>query len=138
MSPEEKKQTGYDSLNSEEKQALNAWIQNYYFSNHSREENLSLSVNVHNGKELILSDGSHWEVHPEDRKTSSIWLTPFPLRIQMIANPSSEYPDLLINLSSEEKVKVKPISSSTPQENQVKQKPLINQTSSHPAFDSIP
>ena len=125
MSPEEKEQTGYNSLSSKEKQALDTWMQNHCLPNHSPEETLSLSVNVHYGKELILSDGSHWEVHPEDRKISSVWLTPFPLQIQTLASPSSEYPDLLINLSSEEKVKVKPISSSAPSEQQA----LSNQTS---------
>lgn len=110
MTPEEKQSTGYNSLTPQQQTALNQWIGTHLTLNKNPPEasSLSLSVNVQNGKELILSDGSRWAVAPEDQKTSSIWITPFSLKI--IPNSNPDYPNTLLNLSSEETVKVKAIS----------------------------
>jgi hypothetical protein len=108
MSEKDKKETGYNTLSSQQKSALNRWIHKHFSLNKKNEDSsLSLSVNVRSGAELILSDGSKWEVAPEDQSISSLWITPFPLKI--IPDKSPSYPFTLINLSSEERVKVKPI-----------------------------
>lgn len=110
MSVEEKKNTGYSSLTKKQQTALDTWINTHFTLNKTPPEgnSLSLSVNIQNGKELILSDGSRWSVDPQDQTISSIWITPFPLKL--IPNDNPNYPMTLLNLSSEEAVKVKAIS----------------------------
>ena len=78
-----------------------------------KKEPLTLSVNIDGGRELILSDGSHWEVAPEDRPISSLWITPFPLKLTQGQDPA--YPCILRNLNTQEIVNVKlllPVQSS--------------------------
>lgn len=110
MTKEEKKKTGYDSLSKKKKQALEEWIDKHFtpIEKNIERPQLSLSINVQNGKELILSDGSKWAVDPEDQAISGAWLTPFPLKF--IKSNSQEYPQFLINLDDPtEKIKVRPI-----------------------------
>jgi hypothetical protein len=111
MSEDDQKDTGYSSLTSQEKKHLNEWISKHFILPPEIIGNtpLSLTINIQNGQELVLSDGTHWEVAPEDRKISDIWLTPFPLEI--IPRDSKEYPFFILNLSSKEKVKAKQLSS---------------------------
>ncbi len=110
MTSEEKKSTGYDSLTKQQKKELNLWLtKNTTLVKKSPEQTtLSLNINIEGGKELILSDGTKWEVAPEDQSISALWLTPVPLKL--LANPSAEYPNLLVNLDAEkERVRVKQI-----------------------------
>ena len=111
MSEKEKQQTGYESLTKQEKKELNQWLTKHVIPIQKKPElnPLSLNINSQNGKELLLSDGSKWEVSPEDQKISSIWLTPIPL--ELLPSGSKDYPYFLINLDVEkEKVKVRPSS----------------------------
>ncbi len=107
MTAQEKKITGYSSLTPEEKKHLNYWISEHFTISPDTlgHTPLSLNINIDNGRELILSDGTHWDIAPEDQKISSLWLTPFPLEIT--PTDSKEYPFLLHNLTTEEKVKAK-------------------------------
>ena len=108
MTQEEQKKTGFASLTKKEKKELNLWLTKNVtlIKKNPEKEFLSLNINIQNGRELILSDGSKWEVAPEDQKISSIWLTPIPLKL--VTSDSQEYPHLLINLDSEkEQVKVR-------------------------------
>lgn len=111
MSIDDQKDTGYSSLTPKEKKHLNEWISKHFILPPDIIGNtpLSLNINIQNGQELVLSDGTHWEVAPEDRKISDIWLTPFPL--QIIPSDSKEYPFFILNLTSKEKVKAKQLSS---------------------------
>ena len=111
MSEEEKHKTGYESLTKQEKKELNQWLTKRVIpiQKNPNLEPLSLNINSQSGKELLLSDGSKWEVSPEDQKISSIWLTPIPL--ELLPSDSKEFPYFLINLDVKtEKVKVRPIS----------------------------
>ena len=111
MSPDEKKETGYNTLSKQEKKKLNEWISKNLELQSKKESSasLSLNINIQSGTELILSDGSKWEVDPQDHATSSVWLTPIPLKL--VPSKSKEYPYLLINKDAEkEQVKVRPIS----------------------------
>jgi hypothetical protein len=110
MTDQEKQETGYNSLTKQQQRAWNLWIsQNLTpLKGTTQAENLSLSVNSQGGRVLILSDGSKWEVDPDDVHISSIWLTPFPLEIA--PSHSEKYPNILINLTSKEQVHVKQIS----------------------------
>lgn len=108
MTKDEKKETGYNSLTAKQKKTLNAWISQHFslIEQDEEKEEISLSVNLQSGSQLILSNGSKWEVDPKDRKLSSLWLTPFPIKI--VPSSSSEYPFLLVNLyDTNEKVQAK-------------------------------
>jgi hypothetical protein len=106
MTTEEKKTTGYNTLSSQEQKALNDWIEAHFSPHQDKKDSLYLNINIQNGKVLILSDGSEWEVAPEDRSISSLWITPFPLEIK--AEGSQDYPDTIFNLNNpSEKVRVK-------------------------------
>ena len=109
MSSKDKKSTGYDSLTADEKSNLNKWIFEH-FSLHADplgSTPLSLSINIDSGKKLQLSDGSLWEIAPEDQNISSVWLTPFQIEIK--PSNSKTYPFSIHNLNSQESVKAKEI-----------------------------
>ncbi|MBY0463228.1 MAG: hypothetical protein K2Q34_08620 [Alphaproteobacteria bacterium] len=118
MSQKDKKSTGYGDLTSEQKKHLNQWISEHFVLPPDTIGNspLSLNINIQNGRELILSDGSHWEVAPDDQKISSLWLTPFPLEIT--SRDSKQYPYSILNLTTKEMVKARQV---TP----VKQTPIV-------------
>lgn len=110
MTEEEKVDTGYNTLTVDQKQALNRWISGHFsLQIKTGEVPLSLSINVEGGKVLILSDGSKWEVAPSDQVVSSLWLTPFPLKL--VPSQSKEYPQEILNLQTQEKVLVRQVSS---------------------------
>lgn len=69
---------------------------------------LTLSLNLNGGNELVLSDHSRWVVNPEDTETSSMWLSPFP--IEILKGDSEDYPVVLLNVLSQQKVRVTPSS----------------------------
>lgn len=109
MTPKEKKETGYSSLSKQEKKELNQWLTKNLIAVQKTptQSSLSLDVNIQSGSQLILSDGSRWEVDPQDRPVSSLWLTPVPLILA--GSDSAEYPKILINVDAQQqKVKVRP------------------------------
>ncbi|NGX38422.1 MAG: hypothetical protein K1000chlam2_01595 [Chlamydiae bacterium] len=65
----------------------------------SDHQQLYLSLNIDEGKYLQLSDGSTYEIDPDDRLYSSYWITPFPLMISKSDN--SEYPVRITNLNTD-------------------------------------
>jgi len=110
MTSDEKQKTGYDFLTKEQKKQLNLWLTKNatLVKKNAEQAALSLDINIDGGRQLILSDGTKWEVAPEDRSISSLWLTPIPLKI--LPSGSQEYPNVIMNGDSEkEKVKVKQI-----------------------------
>jgi hypothetical protein len=110
MTSDEKQKTGYDSLTQEQKKQLNLWLRKNttLVKKNVEQAALSLNINIDGGRQLLLSDGTQWEVAPEDRSISSLWLTPIPLKI--LPGGSQEYPNVIMNSDSEkEKVKAKQI-----------------------------
>ena len=67
---------------------------------------LHLIVNMNGGQKLVLNDNSIWEIDPEDREISSLWLSPFPLEVTH--EGSDLYPYLITNSQSHNKVKARP------------------------------
>ncbi len=67
---------------------------------------LHLIINMESGTKLLLTDDSIWEVAPEDREISRLWLSPFPLKITR--GESDLYPYLITNMQSGKKVKARP------------------------------
>ena len=110
MTTAEKKMTGYDSLTKEQKKELNLWLTKNTMpvQKSPQQAALSLNINIDGGRQLILSDGTKWEVAPEDQSISNLWLTPIPLKL--LPGGSPEYPNVLMNADAEkEKVKVRQI-----------------------------
>lgn len=124
MTLQEKQQTGVVNLTLKQKQTLAAWIDNHYTPTSdmqpthpsqqpgphapAQEHALTLSVNSQNGQQLLLSDGSRWQIHPQDVKTSSIWLTPITVGIKRGTDPN--YPYIITNISTNQSVRAKQIS----------------------------
>jgi len=111
MTGEEQIQTGYSTLTPAQKQALSTWIDTHFTLDTARAPPpLYVNINAEGGKQLILSDQSRWEVDPKDQALTSAWISSFPVKI--VANAGSkDYPYLLINLLSQEKVRVRPTPS---------------------------
>ena len=109
MSPEDQRKTGVAKLNRKQKLALESWINDNFNpkeQNNSQDTGpLSLSINIDNGQKLQLSDGSIWEVHPQDVDISAVWITPFPLQIEKSTNPM--YPFLLKNTRTQMSVRAR-------------------------------
>lgn len=74
-----------------------------------QEKELTIEENLHNGKILILSDGSKWEIAPQDLNTTQAWVIPGPMRIEKSTNLS--YPYRIVNINLNSSVLARPISS---------------------------
>lgn len=109
MNPEDQRKTGVIKLNRKQKLALEAWLNDHFIAkeenNSQDKEPLSLSINIDNGQKLELSDGSIWEVHPQDVDISAVWITPVPLQIEKSTN--STYPFLLKNTRTQMSVRAR-------------------------------
>ena len=118
MSKEEQQATGVSTLTPPQKAALANWIDSNYTQKPipSTPTQLYLSVNIQNGKQLLLSDGSLWAVNPNDVSTTALWITPFPLTLKESGDPN--YPYEMTNQNSLEIIRVKRISSATGQNQQ--------------------
>ena len=79
--------------------------------NIQKSQEISIEENLHGGKVLVLSDGSTWEVAPQDLTISQSWILPVPLKIEKSNNTS--YPYRIINTNSNSSVLARPISSNT-------------------------
>lgn len=115
MSKEEQQKTGVANLSVKQKIALEAWLNKNFVLKQpakSSDEQLTLSINIDNGKKLQLSDNSLWEVSPEDISTAAIWITPFPIQISKSNDP--DYPYLLVNKNTHTSVKARKISTAIP------------------------
>jgi hypothetical protein len=114
MNREDQIETGVSQLSSAQKSSLEEWIDSLCTCDSSSTQttptptdpsSLSLSQNIHNGRQLRLSDGSLYEVAPVDVNSSALWITPFSIKIERSSDPN--YPYLLINLTSGTAVKAK-------------------------------
>ncbi|MGE0198095.1 MAG: hypothetical protein AB7N99_07505 [Simkaniaceae bacterium] len=74
-----------------------------------QQQDLTVDLNLHGGKVLVLSDGSTWEVAPQSLTTSQSWIFPAPLMIEKSGN--SAYPCKIINKTTQSYVLVRPIAS---------------------------
>lgn len=79
------------------------------FSNMEDDDRLYLSLNVEQGAKLELSDGSTYEIDPEDRLYTEYWITPFPIMLSGSGNEN--YPVKITNMNTGRSVKGKQIST---------------------------
>lgn len=96
-------------------------------SDDNQDKDLTLSENLHNGKILKLSNGTVWEVAPQDTNITEIWIFPFPLEVQKSTNKT--YPYYIVNKRSKTKVLVRPLPSSS---GSADQEPLMSPHQSQP------
>lgn len=75
----------------------------------SSDESLYLSLNIEEGKRLELSDGSTYEIAPEDRLYTIYWITPFPIMLGKSDDP--DYPVKITNVTTGTSVNGKKIST---------------------------
>lgn len=101
MTPQEKKQTGVAKLSEKEKNALQTWIDNHYAKRSSPLQAATptsrpqISENLRNGQVIRLSDGSLWNIRPQDTLITQSWITPVDILISQSGDP--DYPYKLTN-----------------------------------------
>jgi hypothetical protein len=74
-----------------------------------------LSYNMANGGVLVLSDGTRWEINPQDQSKTSLWMTPMEIEVKPSDNQS--YPYMLVNMQTKETVYAK-VAQNEPMQNQ--------------------
>ena len=111
MSKDVQSKTGVANLTPLQKAALEDWLNANFEVKSSKVANqapeVMLSINIEGGRKLQLSDGTIWEVDPNDVVQSSVWITPFPIRI--VPSDSTDYPFLLVNKTSGVSVKARKV-----------------------------
>lgn len=107
MSVEDQRKTGVLGLKQRQKMELAKWLvdHGYYEEKKTNSSDDSLTLTMNDKKELQLSDGSIWEVAPEDVPISSAWAANVEVLLERTQNPL--YPYNLINVKAKEKVKVR-------------------------------
>ncbi|MEX0961299.1 MAG: hypothetical protein WDZ28_00370 [Simkaniaceae bacterium] len=68
---------------------------------------LFVSINIHGGRMLELSDNSVWLISPDDVETSASWLSDIPIEIGSSGDPN--YSCLLTNTLTESSVKARQV-----------------------------
>ena len=66
---------------------------------------LYLSFNFDGGSTLELSDGSKWQINPEDTDKTSLWV--LPAEIEISTSKDVAYPNYLYNVNTKQQVKAK-------------------------------
>ena len=79
-----------------------------YRNSETRASDLTLEENLHNGRIIKLSDGSSWEVAPQDLHISEIWVLPITIEVEKSDHPV--YPYYLVNKTSGTRVLVRTVS----------------------------
>lgn len=111
MPKDVQKSTGVDKLSKKEQEALADYISQLkeehvpatapstVDSQNPDMPKLTMRENLQGGKLLKLSDGSIWQVDPNDLNISRIWL--FPFDVEITQDPHSDaYPYKMKNLST--------------------------------------
>jgi hypothetical protein len=110
MPKEVQQKAGINKLSVKEKIELENWLNQTFVLKMQKvapTAELSLSININSGRQLQLSDKSIWEIAPGDVPTSSVWITPFPVKIVPSNDP--DYPFLIVNSNSGVSVKAKKV-----------------------------
>lgn len=129
MSKEDQQRTGVAYLNTNQRIALEQWINTNCncpgrISPVEKEENLYVSINIDGGRKLQLNDNSIWDVDPRDYETSDAWLASIPIKIVPSNDP--DYPFLLVNRNTGVSVRVK--KGTTPPKMPYRARPQPQQT----------
>lgn len=112
MNYQETKETGVHNLSYSQKRALEQWIDDHFepkAGTMEGDQQLYLSLNIDRGAKLEFSDGSTYEIDPEDRLYTAYWITPFPVLLGKSDNP--DYPVRITNLKTNTSVNGKKVST---------------------------
>lgn len=113
MSKRQMQETGVDQLNYSQMRSLEMWLDANFDLKDDRpkkeDDQLYLSLNVGEGRKLELSDGSSYEIAPEDQVYAAFWITPFAVSVGKSGDPN--YPVKITNLNSGTSVRAKEIST---------------------------
>lgn len=108
MSEEDQQKTGISSLSSAQKKELEGWLNQKFVLKASMGKNMVyLSENLNGGSQIRMSDGSLYEIAPQDRQRSSLWLTPVAMTFDQSGDPN--YPVKITNTIMNLSVKAKQI-----------------------------
>ena len=99
MSQGDKKSTGINKLTDAEKAALEQWIDANYQKKSTEELSSqqvkgllpTLSENLMKSQYLRLSDGTLWNIRPEDVPIAQSWITPVQILVSQSSNPFFPY-----------------------------------------------
>lgn len=115
------RKTGVENLSYQQKLALEQWLNDTFVLKNQEakkkdDTEIYLSQNINNGQKLELSDGSIWEVMPDDVNKASFWIVPFPLEFIPNEDPidQAQYPQKILNRNTGVTVKVKMITPPNP------------------------
>ncbi|MFY7842511.1 MAG: hypothetical protein ACOVOR_00605 [Rhabdochlamydiaceae bacterium] len=114
MSKEEKKELGLDQLSYQEFVKLENWLNKHFIPKKTKEDfskQLVVLENLNGGKEIVLSDGRIFEIHPEDRHLSASWISPASIEVQ--DSQEALYPFYLKNSQTESLVRAKKLTVKT-------------------------
>ena len=98
MTVDEQKKTGVAGLSDIQKKELESWINDKFVlktTNTPAAQQIYLQQNMQSGAQLMLSDGSIYEVAPTDRSKTVFWLTPIAIMIEPSGDPN--YPSKITN-----------------------------------------
>lgn len=108
MNHKTQQETGVSKLSQKQKKALEAWMNDHFVLKAEPTpagKDLFLSLNLHAGHQIQLSDGSLWDVAPDDVEKASIWISPF--KVEILPSQDPDYPQLLVNTLSGVSIRVK-------------------------------
>ncbi|MES2345674.1 MAG: hypothetical protein V4494_07050 [Chlamydiota bacterium] len=112
MSENEKLKTGVATMTRDQKMELALWIEENFTPKvptaptpAPSSTSLYLSENISGGKQIRLSDGSLYDISPDDTEFTAFWITPFPIAISPSGDPI--YPFLITNTNTGTSVKAK-------------------------------
>jgi hypothetical protein len=92
MTPEMQQKTGVSQLSDAQKQELENWLnEKFVLKAKEAPPPIYLQQNNNGGTQLIFSDGSVYEIAPEDRNKASAWINPITVSIQPSGNPLYPY-----------------------------------------------
>lgn len=111
MSADEQKKTGVSGLSDAQKKELESWLNNNFVQKTTAPapKPLSLQQNMNGGAQLIFSDGSVYEIAPEDRSKTTFWLTPINVTMEPSGDPN--YPTKITNSLTSVSVNAKKVST---------------------------
>ena len=111
MTVKQKKRTGVAKLNEKQKAALQQWIDSKYVAKGGKSDTAAkvvaptLQDNLYNGHYIRLTDGSLWEINPEDTPITQGWITPVEIIVSESGN--TDYPYKLTNSLTGSSVRAK-------------------------------
>ena len=89
MTADEKRKTGINKLNEQEKTALQEWIDTKYRAQPKETTNqtlITLQENLMNGQYIKLSDQTLWHIRPEDYSIVQGWVT----SVELVISPGTD------------------------------------------------